>query len=102
MEFKIGGGSLIKGFEQGVVGMRVGETRTVTIAPQEAYGLKREDLVAEVDRKHMPENVALAVGKRLQASQPDGQALDLLITDVGGNHHHPGCQPPPGGRNPGV
>ena len=83
LEFKIGGGNLIKGFEQGVVGMAVGETKTVTIPPQEAYGLKREDLVAEVERKHIPENIDLAVDKRLQASQPDGRALDLLITDVG-------------------
>ena len=82
MEFIIGEGNLIPGFEQGVIGMGIGDKKTVTIPAEEAYGLRMEQLVAVVDRKEIPEHIKVEVGSQLEVSQEDGQVFPVLITEV--------------------
>lgn len=82
LQFTLGERSLIRGFEQAVVGMAVGESKTVEIAPDQAYGPRREDLVVEVERDVLPPDVEPAVGQRLEYSRPNGTPIPLTVTNV--------------------
>lgn len=82
LEFTIGEGKLIPGFEKAVVGMDEGDTGTVTIPSDEAYGEKREDMVIDVERNQIPPEITPEVGQQLQIQQKDGGAIPVVITDV--------------------
>ncbi len=81
-EFKIGGQAVIPGFEKGVVGMGVGDSKTIEISPEDAYGEKKEDLVVEVQKSELPEDITPSVGQRLQIRQQDGNPIVVTITDM--------------------
>lgn len=82
LAFTIGKGRVIQGFESGVLGMEVGEKKTITIPPEEAYGLRNEELVAVINKSDIPSNIDVAVGQRLQIRQPDGQGIPVTMTEV--------------------
>ncbi len=86
LQFTIGGGQIISGFEQAVVGMKPGESKTVRIPADEAYGQRREDLILEVERSQLPEGLKPEVGLQLQSRQPDGRIIVLTITDITESH----------------
>ncbi|HEX6133344.1 MAG TPA: peptidylprolyl isomerase [Longimicrobiales bacterium] len=81
LEFTLGSGQVIPGFDDAVSGMMPGEQRRVTIAAPEAYGDHREDLVIAVERSQLPPDLEPAVGQRLQLSQ-QGQAFLVTVTEV--------------------
>ncbi|MBW1680255.1 MAG: peptidylprolyl isomerase [Deltaproteobacteria bacterium] len=83
LEFKIGEGSLIPGFENGVLGMEEGQTRTIRIESEDAYGPRREELVVEVEKSRLPQDIIPAVGQQLQMQQPGAQPITVVITEVG-------------------
>ncbi len=85
LEFDLGSGNVIPGFENGLLGMEAGESKTLTIAPDEAYGQINPDLVATVERKQFPENISPEVGLQLQMSQPNGQPLNVTIVNIVGD-----------------
>lgn len=80
--FTIGGGEVISGFENAVVGMKVGDTKSVTISSEQAYGEHDAGLVHEVPREQIPQEVDLAVGVRLQATGQQGESIVLTVTNV--------------------
>lgn len=82
LEFTIGNGMLIQGFETGVVGMEVGDTKTVKITPEEGYGERNDELVAVVPRSNIPPDVDVTVGQMLQVQQPNNQTVNVVVTDV--------------------
>lgn len=82
LEFAIGTGSLIPGFEQAVIGMTPGESKTERIVAEQAYGEHREDMVLVVDRQQMPEDMQVGVGQQLQIRQQTGQTIPVVVTDV--------------------
>ena len=82
LEFALGGGQVIPGFDSAVDGMSVGENKTVTIQPEEAYGERHEQLVQEVPKSALPDEIDPAVGMHLQSRSPEGQVLNLVVTDV--------------------
>lgn len=82
LEFTLGGGQLIAGFEEAVLGMQPGETKTTTIAPEQAYGLHNPDLVLSVQRARLPSNFDPQVGEQYQISQPNGQPSIVTVTGV--------------------
>jgi len=82
LEFKVGEGQIIPGFEQGVVGMEEGETRDIEVAPESAYGPRREELVMEVPVGEFPDHITPEVGMQLQIKQQDGTPFGVVITDV--------------------
>jgi len=82
LEFTLGQGQTIPGFEQAVAGMQVGDNKTVTIPVNKAYGPRRDDLILEVSRVELPEDLEPNVGMQLQSIQPDGSALVFTITEV--------------------
>ena len=82
LEFTLGQGRLIKGFEAAVTGMAVGETETVTIPPEEAYGLSNNDLVRKIARAQFPSQIEAKVGAYVSTKHPDGGMLEAVITKV--------------------
>lgn len=82
LEFTVGSGMLIPGFEQGVIGMETGEKKTVEIEPEHAYGELREELVQEVDTTQLPEGVQ--VGDMLTAETPAGP-INVVVREIEGN-----------------
>ncbi|NOX20647.1 MAG: peptidylprolyl isomerase [Nitrospirae bacterium] len=85
LEFTLGEGMVIKGFEDAVLGMSVGETKTISISSDEAYGPYREDLVAVVERSMVPPDIDPKVGLVLQLRTPDGSITDVVVTEVNDN-----------------
>jgi FKBP-type peptidyl-prolyl cis-trans isomerase 2 len=82
LEFTLGAGQMIPGFEEAVFGMKVGEKKTVTIPVDEAYGPYRDDLVVEISREKLPSDMTPEVGQQLVMRQPDGREIVVTITKV--------------------
>lgn len=82
LEFTLGQGQMIPGFEQAVLGMKVGDNKTVTIPIDQAYGPFRDDLILEVSRDELPDDLEPEVGMQLRSSQPDGSVIIFTITEV--------------------
>lgn len=82
LEFTIGQGQLIPGFEKAVLGLSVGEKVTTNIPSTEAYGEVREEMRLTVPKDQLPEDMDAEVGMQLQLNQPDGQAIPVAITKV--------------------
>lgn len=83
LEFTLGEGQLIPGFEKAVVGMEEGDSTSVDIPSDEAYGERREDLEIEVNKEELPEEVDPQLGVQLQVKQNDsGRAIPVQITKV--------------------
>jgi peptidylprolyl isomerase len=82
MEVTLGAGEVITGFEKAVLGMKVGESKTVTVLAVNAYGLYRNDLVMEFSRERLAEGVDPTVGDQLQATLEDGSIAQMLVVAV--------------------
>lgn len=82
LEFTIGAGQIISGLDREIAGMAVGDSKTVTIAADEAYGPRNPEAVQEIPRSAVPENIDLAVGKRLQATTADGGQMIVTIAAI--------------------
>ncbi len=82
LEFKLGEGQMIPGFEQAVLGLQEGEKVTATIPANDAYGERRNDLIFNVPRTNVPENIDPRVGQKLSIKQPDGQMIPVTVTDA--------------------
>ncbi|MBK9710431.1 MAG: peptidylprolyl isomerase [Kouleothrix sp.] len=82
LEFTIGAGEVIPGFELAVVGMQPGESKMTTITANEAYGSYDEDMILEVDRAQLPPDTSPEVGQQYQVSQQDGGFMVVTVTEV--------------------
>ena len=85
LEFTLGAGQMIPGFEQAVLGMKVGESKIVTIPANEAYGPRLDDLILEVPRENLPSGKTPEVGQQLGMNRPDGGVSTGTITGVSDN-----------------
>ena len=82
IEFTMGQGQLIPGFEKGLIDMKVNEKKTINIPKEEAYGEPREELIQEVQKSQLPEEIKPEVGMGLVSKSPDGQEMNLVVRDV--------------------
>lgn len=82
LEFQVGSGQIIKGLDDQVQGMSVGEKETVTIPADAAYGPHRPEGVQSVPRTQIPDGVDTSVGARLQATGGDGRTMTLTVVDT--------------------
>lgn len=82
LEFTAGAGQLIAGFDAAVIGMSEGETRTVHISADQAYGERHPELVATVSRAQLPADLALEIGQQYQFQQPDGDSIVVTATEL--------------------
>ncbi len=83
LEFQLGSGQVIPGFDKAVDGMAVGEEKSVTIDAADAYGDHNPQMVQEVPKTALPENLEPQEGMALQAQGQDGQPINLTVTEVG-------------------
>ena len=79
-EFTLGSGELIPGFEKGIVGMEVEQTKTITVPPKEAFGARHEELVFDFKRSDFP--VTPATGQQLQIRQRSGDLLKVTVAGM--------------------
>jgi peptidylprolyl isomerase len=86
LEFKLGEGRVIPGFEEAVTGMSQGEAKTVTIPAEEAYGPYRDDLIMSVDPGQFPSHIEPHIGQQLQVQQQGGQTMIVKVTEVAADH----------------
>jgi len=82
LRFTIGKGQVIEGFEQAVAGMSVGETKTVVIPVEKAYGARRDDMIFTMSRDRLPEGVSPNVGQRLEVTQVDDKVMLVTVMSV--------------------
>ncbi len=81
LEFTLGEGAIIPGFEAAVVGMTVDEKKTEAISSDDAYGPYLEGLLQEVERAKIPDDIDLEVGNHLEITRPDAPPLVLTIVE---------------------
>lgn len=84
IEFVVGEGSVIPGFESAVTGMAVTETKTITIPCAEAYGETREEMVGQIPLANLPEDMEPEVGMMLQMNSPEG-SIPVRIVGLEGD-----------------
>jgi FKBP-type peptidyl-prolyl cis-trans isomerase SlpA len=82
IEFTLGQGQLIPGFEKGLIDMKLNEKKTITISKEEAYGDVNKDLIQEVNKTELPQDMAPKVGMGLVSKSPDGQEMNLMVVEV--------------------
>ncbi|MEJ7678853.1 MAG: peptidylprolyl isomerase [Segetibacter sp.] len=82
LEFEVGSGSVIAGFDSGVTGMQVGEKKTINIPVDEAYGQKQEDLYMEFPIDRFPADMKPEAGMQLNMSNGEGQNFPVIISEV--------------------
>jgi len=82
LQFTIGGGQIIPGFEQAIIGMSPGDSKTAKISADQAYGPHREEMVLVVDRDQFPPHITPTVGQLLEMRQSDNQKVSVTVTDI--------------------
>ncbi len=82
LEFEVGSGMVIPGFDDGVTGMAVGEKKTVTIPADDAYGPKQEDMIMEFPKERFPAEMVPEVGMQLNMNNGQGQSFPVVIVEV--------------------
>jgi FKBP-type peptidyl-prolyl cis-trans isomerase 2 len=82
LEFTVGSGQVIKGFDEGVKGMNVGDKKTVEIAAQDAYGDKDQSNVFEFPKEQFPENITPEPGLQLAMSDGSGRSFPVTVIEV--------------------
>ncbi len=82
LQFTIGEGQLIPAFEYALVGMNPGESKTVNIQAEDAYGLHHKEMVGVVGRDQFPPGVEVKVGQQFQTNNEEGQPVVVTVTNV--------------------
>lgn len=85
LEMELGSQRFIPGFEEAIVGMSPGESKTVKIPPEKGYGRYREDRVIKIDKKDLPEDVVPQEGMVLEICSPSGTVVPVQVTEVSDN-----------------
>jgi len=99
LQFTIGSGQVIPGFEDAVAGMQRGENKTVEISCDKAYGERNPSMVMQVDRKHVPPDIDPEVGQRLQMGSPSGELVAVEIIEVNDENITLDANPPLAGED---
>ncbi|MDE3124393.1 MAG: peptidylprolyl isomerase [Bacteroidota bacterium] len=82
LEFEVGSGMVIAGFDEGVTGMQIGEKKTIHIPAEEAYGPVQEEMIMEFPRDRFPADMTPEVGMQLNMSNGQGQNFPVVIVEV--------------------
>ena len=82
LEFILGSGMVIAGFDDAITGMELGGKTTVTIPAEKAYGPRHEEIIVKVSRTELPADLQFSVGQRFALPQPDGRQAMLKVADI--------------------
>ncbi|WP_102226140.1 FKBP-type peptidyl-prolyl cis-trans isomerase [Acidimangrovimonas sediminis] len=86
LEFTVGSGQIIQGLDNELPGMEIGEAKTVTIPPEQAYGPVQDGAKQSVPRSQVPENIPLELGTMLELRTPEGQTMPVQVVEVTDEH----------------
>ena len=82
LEFEVGSGMVIKGFDDGVTGMSIGEKKTVSIPFNEAYGPRNPEMVIEFPKDRFPQDMEIEIGMPLAMSGGNGEQFQVVVTEI--------------------
>ena len=82
LKFTVGKGMLIKGFDDAVIDMNTGDKKTVTIPPAEGYGERNEDMIVDMPKANMPEDIKVEVGTTLQLADQGGNPVPATVHEI--------------------
>ena len=82
LEFTVGAGQMIKGFDDAMPGMSLGEKKTINIAPENAYGARSEEAIIEFPKENVPADMVLEPGMPLTLSNQAGQPVPVIVVEV--------------------
>lgn len=82
LEFEVGSGMVIKGFDDGVTGMAVGDKKTINIPYDEAYGPRNPEMIIDMPKDRFPKDMALEPGMPLMMSDNQGQQFQVVVTKI--------------------
>ena len=99
LEIKVGGGEFLAGLEKGVLGMNIGEKKTIMIRAEEGYGLHHEERVFEYDRSKLPEGFDPSIGQQVQMYRADGKPVMVTISGITATTLKMDCNHPLAGKN---
>jgi peptidylprolyl isomerase len=99
LEFTLGSGQVIVGFEEAVTGMKAGEKKNVLIPADKAYGQRNEEMVITAPREQIPADITPEVGLQLQMAGPNNQPIVVRITEVTDEHVILDANPPLAGKD---
>ena len=85
LEFTIGEKNVLPSFENAVIGMNEGDTKTVSIPPEQAFGHRKEDLIFDVERTKLPADIDLKLGGVLRVGSDTGKDFDVIIANIDDN-----------------
>jgi len=97
--FTLGGGQVIPGFDEAVMGMSEGDAKNVTIPVDKAYGPRNDELVMPVPLNQVPADLKPEVGQQLQMGGPDGQPVMVSVVDITDEHIMLDANPPLAGQD---
>lgn len=99
LQFTIGSGQVIPGFEDAVIGMNPGDTKTAEVPVAKAYGPRNEEVVMEVPLTQFPPDINPEIGQMLELGQPGGQQVIVTITSMTDSHAVLDANPPLAGKD---
>ncbi len=99
LEFTVGSGQVIAGFDEAVTGMSVGEKKNVKIPVDKAYGPRNDDLVIPAPKEHIPADINPEVGQKLQMGGPNGELVVVTVTEITDSHVMLDANPPLAGED---
>jgi len=82
LEFTVGAGQMIKGFDDAIPGMSVGEKKTINISADDAYGQINHEALIEFPKKNVPQDMPLETGMQLELKDEDGQSFPVTIIEI--------------------
>lgn len=99
LAFALGSGQVIQGFEEGVVGMQVGESKILSIPVEKAYGERNDDLVIQAPIEQVPPDLKPELGMRLEMGGANGEILRVVVTEITDTHITLDANPPLAGKD---
>jgi peptidylprolyl isomerase len=99
LQFTVGKGQVIEGFDEAVTGMTVGETKTAEIPCEKGYGRRNDNMIIVVDKKQVPPELKPEVGQRLEVGSASGELLAVTVIEVGEENITLDANPPLAGED---
>lgn len=99
LEFAVGSGQVIQGFEEGVVGMKVGESKVVEIPVAKAYGERNDEMVIQAPIEQVPPDLKPELGMRLEMGGANGEILRVVVVEITDTHITLDANPPLAGED---
>lgn len=99
LEFTLGSGQVIAGFDEAVTGMKPGERKNVMVPAEKAYGQRHEEMVISVPRKQFPTHIIPEIGQQIQLAGPNNQPILVKVVEISGDSVLLDANPPLAGRN---